>query len=238
MLLTVPASEAQAVIELEYAFPLPPWFSSRRAKQLAGLYPGFNRENRLEPGICGTLARSARVRVSPPASVPRHWQGLAASAHSGPEAGSSVDAARRRASTPPACECPAARCPAVSGAARKHAARCPAGLAAAGRDTTVGRLTRPVGPPNTARGYLGPSVAHHGMVAHGQRREYRWAFLRRGSSCGGCKLDALSSGRGRACLSESGPGRRISIFRLFLQPELPRKFQLSITPPLCLFGIF
>ena len=30
------------------------------------------------------------------------------------------------------------------------------------------------------------------------------------------------------------------IFRLFLQPELPpgRKFQLSITPPLCLFGIF
>jgi hypothetical protein len=44
--------------------PLPPWFSSRRAKQLAGLYPGFHRENRLEPGICGTLARSARVRQS------------------------------------------------------------------------------------------------------------------------------------------------------------------------------
>ena len=44
--------------------PLPPWFSSRRANQLAGLYPGLNRENRLEPGICGTLARSARVRRS------------------------------------------------------------------------------------------------------------------------------------------------------------------------------
>ena len=43
--------------------PLPPWFSSRRAKQLAGLYPGFHRENRLEPGICGTLARSAAARV-------------------------------------------------------------------------------------------------------------------------------------------------------------------------------
>ena len=39
--------------------------SSRRAKQLAGLYPGFHPGNRLEPGICGILARSA----GPPESV-------------------------------------------------------------------------------------------------------------------------------------------------------------------------